>query len=419
MKNRRAELALLAAMVGLYFFSYFQRVAVPSSIFNEIQSEFGVPASSVTALSSIYLYVYASLQLFIGIIVDRYGAAKVILIFGAFMVAGAMMFPLAGAISILYLSRALIGFGSSAMYLCVVKEADRLFDAKNFSLAFGTICIIAYSGGLFGTSPFRKMVECLGWQTPLIIVAVANIAVLVGAFAAWRIAKPEAPRVRLSAMGSLGTVIRNKFSYPIFIALPLIFAVYFVIQATIGAKFLQDVKGMSAIDSTKCTFVMMLVNMSMIFISGLLSRLVGNRRKPFLIGACLLNITALLIMSFASMIKGPGWLFVASFVMMSLASGCVTVGVAALKELTSQGTLVLSIGVQNTIAYVCVAVFANLTGFILELFRSSATVSAGSVIYPVSAYLTLFAVLGIFSIVALISTFYLRETRGQSISGVV
>ena len=418
MKNRKAELALLAAMAGLYFFSYFQRVAVPSSIFNEIQSGFGVSASAVTALSSIYLYVYAALQLFIGLVVDRYGAAKVILIFGLFLAAGSLLFPISGGISTLYLSRALIGFGASAMYLCSVKETDRLFNARNFPVVFGIICIIGYSGGLAGTSPFRKMVECLGWQASLLIVGLASICTLAVAFVSWRIAKPEPPRIRLSAMGSLGTVMRNKLNYPIFIALPLVFAVYFVIQATIGAKFLQDVKGMTALDSAKCTFTMMLVTMTMLFLSGVISRLLGNLRKPFLIGSCILNILALIIMSAVTLLGGPSWVFVLSFIMMALAAGCTTVVVAALKELNNPDTAVLSIGVQNTISYIFVALFANSSGMILDMFRSSAKVSNGVIVYPGAAYLALFAILGTFSIIALIFSFYLKETRGRIIEAI-
>lgn len=419
MKNQKAELALLISMAGLYFFSYFQRVAIPSSIFNEIQSGFGVSASAVTALSSIYLYIYAGMQLFIGLLVDRYGASKIILIFGAVLSLGSLIFPLSHSISTLYLSRALTGLGASAMYLCAVKETDRLFDTKNFAPVLGILCIIGYSGGLAGTSPFRKMVEQFGWRGSLLVIGTAGLVTLGIAFWTWRIARPKHKRSsNLSVLGNIGAVMKNKHNYPVFIALPLVFAVYFVIQATIGAKLLQDIKGVSALASTKYTFAMMLVTMTMLLLSGVISKMIGNRRKPFLVGSCILNIVALIIMSIGSVAACPPWVFLVSFIMMALAAGCTTVVVAGLKELNHPDTAVLSIGVQNTISYIFVAVLANSCGWILDIFRSSATVSADKVIYPVNAYLTLFAVLGIFSIIALAFSFYLKETRGKVIAGV-
>jgi uncharacterized membrane protein len=58
----------MAAMVALYFFSFFLRTAIPGTIFDELQSDLKLTASSVTALGSIYLYIYAAMQLLVGLL---------------------------------------------------------------------------------------------------------------------------------------------------------------------------------------------------------------------------------------------------------------------------------------------------------------------------------------------------------------
>ena len=63
-KQGKIGVGIVLAIAGLYFFSYFQRVAVPGSIFNDIQSEFLMTASEVTKLSAIYLFLYAAIQPF-------------------------------------------------------------------------------------------------------------------------------------------------------------------------------------------------------------------------------------------------------------------------------------------------------------------------------------------------------------------
>ena len=48
----RLSLAAFAAMALVYFFSYFQRTAVPGTIFNELQTDLGLSAASVALLGS-------------------------------------------------------------------------------------------------------------------------------------------------------------------------------------------------------------------------------------------------------------------------------------------------------------------------------------------------------------------------------
>ena len=69
--STRLAVAAFATMGSIYFFSYFQRVGVPGTIFNELQSSFAATAAAVTALSSIYLYIYAGAQLIVGMLADR------------------------------------------------------------------------------------------------------------------------------------------------------------------------------------------------------------------------------------------------------------------------------------------------------------------------------------------------------------
>ena len=74
------EAAMILAMAGLYFFSFFQRVAIPGAIFNDIQTEFSISAEEVTRLSAIYLFVYAVMQPFAGLLADRFGGVRVVVV---------------------------------------------------------------------------------------------------------------------------------------------------------------------------------------------------------------------------------------------------------------------------------------------------------------------------------------------------
>jgi len=86
-----------------------------------------------------------------------------------------------------------------------------------------------------------------------------------------------------------------------------------------------------------------------------------------------------------------------------------------IKELNPPDIVALSVGMQNTVCYIFVAVLANFIGVILDAFKGSAIVTEKAVIYPSSAYVTLFAVLACFAVASLISSFYGRETHGKCV----
>ena len=50
--KRSVRLALLGCLSGIYFLSFFQRVAVPGTLFNPLQAGFGLTASGVAALGT-------------------------------------------------------------------------------------------------------------------------------------------------------------------------------------------------------------------------------------------------------------------------------------------------------------------------------------------------------------------------------
>ena len=100
-------------MLAIYSLAYFQRTGIPGTIFDELQHDFDLSASAVTALGSIFVYVYAAMQLVVGIAADRYGGRRTLLFGSVVMCVGQVMFPCAHSTTTLFASRVLIGFGSA------------------------------------------------------------------------------------------------------------------------------------------------------------------------------------------------------------------------------------------------------------------------------------------------------------------
>lgn len=404
-------------MTGLYSVSFFQRVAVPGTIFNDLQKTFATTAGAITMLSSIYLFIYAGQQFFIGMLTDKFGGIKVTLVSGFILCVGVALFPFSENLTMLYLTRGLVGLGAGGMYLSGIKEIDKLFKSENFAMMVSFFCVLGYGGGLLGTRPFRGLVDWLGWRYALEIVSGFAVVMLVMLFVVSRgVHHPKSAGEGDSIWKNMWKVLGNPKIYPLVVAGMINFSLYFSIQSTIGVKFLQDFLGLAARKATQYTFVMMLTTLATMLVSGYLTRLVGNKRKPFIVFASINTMCATSMLVLGTIGLLPSFCFMIAYPMLAISAGLTPVTVSFVKELNRKEVAGMAVGTQNTATYISVAVAAGVIGIILDLFRHSVTLtSAGGKIYPASAYLTIFIVMLIFTVFSVTAAFKTQETNGTNI----
>ena len=66
---------LFIPMLLLYASSYFQRTAVPGTIFSQLQADLGLNAFQIAGIGASFVYIYALSQLVVGMLADKYGGA--------------------------------------------------------------------------------------------------------------------------------------------------------------------------------------------------------------------------------------------------------------------------------------------------------------------------------------------------------
>ncbi len=407
------ELLILISMIALYFFSFFQRVAVPGMIFDELQHAFAASASAITGLAAIYLYLYGVMQPVAGVLSDRWGAARVVLLGGLLLSVGAIAFPLAPSLPWLYAARVLVGLGASLIYIAVVKAIDALFGADHFVVLLGAMMFLGYAGGLVGTFPFERLVSAIGWRAGLLSAGIACAMALLSAWALFHRTGQFAPHPRGDALRAIATVLRNRNSWPnLFLGIGN-FAVYFLVQATIGKKFLCDYAGLSSSAAASFTFAMMFTTMSLALTGGVISRLIGNRRKPLVIAAigCVFGSVALMLL-FLRLGVGGGW-FLPCYILLACSSMGSAAASALMKELNPPEAVATSVGLLNGSTYLAVALVSNAAGLIMDRFQDRTIRTAAAVIYPKEAYECIFLLCLALSAAALIVACFIRETHGR------
>jgi len=406
------KIILFVFMLALYVISFFHRVAVPGTIFNELQSDFNATATNISMLGAIVLYIYAVMQLFTGILVDKVGPARIIILAGITLTVGAILFSFATSLNMLYATRALLACGVSVVYLCLVKEVAELFSSKNFVVFLGMISVAGYLGGIAGTYPFERAVNFIGWRKSILTVGIITAILTAGfTFLYLRIKDKKNNPVNIS-LENITSVIANIFTFPIYISNCISYSIYFLIQSSIGKKILEDCFDFNTKKAASYVLALVVLGMAGAGISGLVSKLIKNRRKPLIIFGSSAALIFCILMLFA--VKGllGQYVLLPAFIILGLSSVALPIGAACIKELNTRQISATAIGFLNAATYGSVAILVTATGYIMDLFGSMAVKKGDAIIYPKEAYMAIFTLCLVLSIFSLFGAMLVKETQG-------
>jgi MFS family permease len=407
----------LVAMLAVYFCSFFQRTAVPGTIFNEIQREWGLSATGIAALGSVFLWVYGGMQLVVGVLADRLGGTRTLMAGGVLLAAGSLLFPLSSSVTMLYITRALTAVGDSCVFLCIAKELSLLFEPRRFAALLGVTLFVGYSGGMAAMLPFERAVHHLGWRQALTVMGVLTAAVVaLAGLVLRRLDHFTPPRERFT-LQPIGGLLRNRANWPVFTCSFINFPIYFTIQVGLGKKFLQDYAGLDSRAAAGFTLAMMTVSAVTALLAGPVLSRSGGRRKPVMYASVGLTLGAALLLLAGVLLRGGPAVFLAGYLILALANVFGPVSSAMVRELNDSRYVAQAIALLNTLAYAGVAVALGMSGLVLDLFRRGARETAEGLVYPPAAYAALLAVLAGLAVIPVVASRYARETGGAKGTG--
>lgn len=400
----------------LYLIACLQRTAIPGAFFNELQNDVGLRASQVTRLSSVFLFCYSSLQIFAGMLVDRFGGKRTGVAGGTLIGVGLVLFASAHTAGTLYIARAVTAIGQTFLYLCVIRIAHDLFPPRRFSTLVGFSTAIGAVGSILGTMPSQWLSQTIGWRSLFIgvgatsLVAAAALALFCrnlrehgggkAGTASWR-----ALWNLFNEPGRLCFVTHQMFSYP----------AYFILQAVLGQKFIQDYLGRPAPEAAFFTLLLTIGSATFAATSALLmERLFGNRRKPlaYIGNGILVVIPAAMMLGIR--LSAPPWFFLACFFIVSANILNTAPFSALLAEITDARTIAFTAAIRNSFPFIGSGVVGAICGRILDAHAPMDT-AGGAAAFPPEAYMWVLTVMLLFALVGFVMTFPIPETRGKVI----
>jgi MFS family permease len=172
--NPETILRVFLPFAAGYFLSYLYRV-VNAVIAPDLIADTGVGSSALGMLTAIYFISFASFQLPLGVLLDRFGPRRVeavLLLFGAL---GAMLFAKAEGLAGLVVGRACIGLGVSACLMAAFKAYTLWFPKDQWPLINGLQMAAGGFGALTATSPVEAALRLTDWRGVFLGLAVFTL----------------------------------------------------------------------------------------------------------------------------------------------------------------------------------------------------------------------------------------------------
>lgn len=345
-----------------YLTGFYQRVS-PAVMTSELMRDFGLGARSLGSLSAFYFYFYVAMQVPVGVLIDSWGARK-LLFWGALSAAaGTFLFGATSNFALACIGRAIVGGATAVGWLVLLKLATHWFPARRFAMLSGLGLFFGNVGALFAQVPLRLLIEHFGWR----IVVVCSSVILVGVCGAvWLAVKNDPTEVGLESyapaalrrqdgrtMRALMAGFRKVFAYRntwfIFLAQGGIVGPILAFTGLWGTPFLGVKYGLPPARAAAVCSVMIVCWAVASPISGALSDRIGRRKPIYLSGAMVSAAGWIVLFYFNSL---PLSMFVAVAALTSFASGAVVLGFAYAKEsvpVQFLGTISGAINIGNMI----------------------------------------------------------------------
>jgi MFS family permease len=209
---RREAITVFFVFAFGYFLSCLLR-AITATLSPVLTLEFELMAADLGLLAGGYFLGFASMQIPLGYLLDKFGPKKIVSSFLLIAFIGTVSFALAQNFSGLLVSRILIGVGVSACLMAPLTGYRIWFAEDQQQRTNSWMLMIASLGFLSSTLPIQLLLPSLGWRwifggiAALILISIFLMLVFIPK---WNHQKNESLE-NSERKGSLADVWKNKF----------------------------------------------------------------------------------------------------------------------------------------------------------------------------------------------------------------
>jgi predicted MFS family arabinose efflux permease len=168
-------LRVFLPFVAGYFFSYVFR-SLNAILGPQIAAEFGLDAAQLGLLTSVYFLGFGLVQIPAGLLLDRYGPARVDAALLVLAAAGAALFALAPSYPALVMGRALIGIGVSVCLMATLQAFVLWYPIERIASMNSRAFAVGILGAITASVPLDAALQVLHWRTIVCLLALLTLA---------------------------------------------------------------------------------------------------------------------------------------------------------------------------------------------------------------------------------------------------
>lgn len=170
--------AIAICAVGLlfYFYEFILRIT-PSIMSKEIMQAYHMSPQSFGNLSAVYYFVYAPMQLVVGLLLDRYGTKRLLAFAALISAVGCYLFANGYSAILADMGRCLVGCGAAFALIGVLKLITVWLKPQYFAMASGLVIVVGMLGGMAGDLSLSTIMHYEGWRLTCYLIAIVGVVI--------------------------------------------------------------------------------------------------------------------------------------------------------------------------------------------------------------------------------------------------
>lgn len=366
--GRRAWLVWGIAL-GVYVFGVFHRSSL--GVAGLLATErFEVSNSQLAAFTVLQLFVYAGMQVPVGVLLDRFGARTLLLGGVALMTAGQFLFAFAGSFPGALVSRGVLGAGDAMIFTSVLRVVAAWFLVRQVPMVVQLTGLFGQLGAVAASAPLTIALRELGWTRTFAGASSLGLVLLLGVLVR---VKDTPERTHATGQVQVRQLVRS---------LPAVWRrpgtqlgvwTHFTAQFSVNTfallwGFPFMVEGLGLSEDLASTLLMAMIGW-VIVVGLLLAKVI--ERHPYHRSLVVLGIVATMAASWTAVLLWPGpaplWLVVVMVMATGTGGPASMVGFDLARTFTPAVAAGRANGVVNAGGFVATLCVMGLVGWVLDL----------------------------------------------------
>lgn len=388
---------------SFYLAAFYIRVS-PAVMTTELMRDFHISGRDLGNFSAFYFYAYVLMQIPTGVLVDSWGARKLLIVGAVCAGAGTFLFASSDSFVLACAGRALVGASTAVGWVVTLKLATHWFPARRFATLTGLGLLVGNIGALFAQVPLRLLVESFGWRpvalgSAVFMLATGLLAMLAvrndpselgfATYAPVALQRPKTVNLR-EVLKGFRQIFGYRNTWLIFCAQGGFVGAMLSFTGLWGPPFLKARYSVTSATAAGICSVMIVCWASASPVCGYLSDRFGQRKPIYVAGAILAAL------GWATLFYAPG-LPLAAFTVIaaltSFAAGAVIIAFAYAKESVPVRFLGTISGAVNAGNMIGPMLLQPAIGWVLDRQWTGQFAAGGTRLYDVHAFQVAFALI--------------------------